>query len=66
MEIFVNGKSRQIQDSCTVHQLLEEMGLLEQRVALEINEEIVSKSRHSEHFFKAGDKVEIVNAIGGG
>ena len=66
MEIFVNGESRQIQEPCSVQQLLDEMGLLEQRLALEINEEIVPKSRHADHYFNAGDKVEIVNAIGGG
>ncbi|MDX2506986.1 MAG: sulfur carrier protein ThiS [Gammaproteobacteria bacterium] len=66
MEIFVNGDSRQVQEPCSVQQLLDAMGLLGQRLALEINEEIVPKSRHAEHYFKEGDKVEIVNAIGGG
>lgn len=66
MEIFVNGDSRQIQETCSVQQLIEEMGLSGQRLALEINEEIVPKSRHDEHYFNEGDKVEIVNAIGGG
>jgi sulfur carrier protein len=66
LEIFVNGESRKIQNPCSARQLLEDMGLLEQRLALEINEEIVSKSRHAEHFLSEGDKIEIVNAIGGG
>jgi len=66
LDIFVNGESRQVQDSCSVQQLLEEMDLSGQRLALEVNEEIVPKSRHSEYCFNPGDKVEIVNAIGGG
>ncbi|MCU7836707.1 MAG: sulfur carrier protein ThiS [gamma proteobacterium symbiont of Taylorina sp.] len=66
MEIFVNGEPRQVQDLYSVLQLLEEMDLLGKRLALEINEEIVPKSRHAEHLISAGDKVEIVNAIGGG
>ena len=66
MDILVNGESRQIHKPCSVQQLLEDMGLSEQRLALEINEEIVPKSRHAEHYFNEGDKVEIVNAIGGG
>jgi sulfur carrier protein len=37
-----------------------------QRLAVEINEEIVSKSRHSDQLFVEGDKIEIVHAIGGG
>jgi len=66
LEIFVNGESRQVQDSYSVLQLLEEMELIGQRLAVEINEEIVPKSRHAEYLICAGDKVEIVNAIGGG
>ena len=66
MEIFVNGKSRQIEESCSVRQLLENMEIIGQRLAVEINEEIVPKSRHAEHLFHEGDKVEIVHAIGGG
>ena len=66
MEIFVNGESRQVEDSFSALQLLESMELVGKRLALEINEEIVPKSRHAEYLIAAGDKVEIVNAIGGG
>ena len=66
MQIFVNGESRQVQESYSLLQLLEEMDLTEKRVALEINEEIVPKSRHADYLISAGDKVEIVIAIGGG
>lgn len=66
MQIFVNGESRQTPDSFTAQQLIEDMRLVEQRLALEVNEEIVPKSQHSAFYFSAGDKVEIVNAIGGG
>ncbi len=66
MEIFVNGESRQVEESFSALQLLESMELVGKRLALEINEEIVPKSRHAEYLIAAGDKVEIVNAIGGG
>ena len=66
MEIIVNGEPRQIPDSLSAAQLIEEMGLAGQRLALEVNEHIVPKSQHPEYRFAAGDKVEIVNAIGGG
>ena len=66
MEIIVNGKNRQIPDSFSAAQLIEDMGLIGQRLALEVNEEILPKSRHPGYYFTAGDKVEIVNAIGGG
>ena len=66
MEIFVNGEAREVQSPCTVQQLLETMDILGQRLAVEVNEEIVPKSRHTEFAFNSGDKVEIVHAIGGG
>jgi len=66
LEIFLNGESRQVIESYSVLQLLEEMDLVGKRLAVEINEEIVPKSRHAEYWISAGDKIEIVNAIGGG
>ncbi|MEN8226495.1 MAG: sulfur carrier protein ThiS [Bacteroidota bacterium] len=66
LEIFVNGAPYQLQSPCSVQQLLEKMDMIGQRLAVEVNEEIVPKSRHPEHTFNEGDKVEIVNAIGGG
>ncbi|HET6724915.1 MAG TPA: sulfur carrier protein ThiS, partial [Gammaproteobacteria bacterium] len=36
------------------------------RIAMEVNGEILPRSRYSEHTFNAGDRVEIVHAIGGG
>lgn len=66
MEIFVNGESRQLAEGTTVRQLLEEMALADKRLAVEVNLEIVPRSRHVSHILRAGDRVEIVHAIGGG
>ena len=66
MKIFVNGEPKQVADTCSVQDLLAEMEIIGQRLAVEVNEEIVSKSRHADYSFKDGDKVEIVHAIGGG
>lgn len=66
MEIIVNGEPRQVKEPCSVSQLLEDMAVVGQRLAVEVNEEIVPKSQHGEHCFQEGDKVEIVHAIGGG
>lgn len=66
MEIFVNGESRQLSEDMTVRLLLEEMGLTDKRLAVEVNLEIVPRSRHVSHILRAGDRVEIVHAIGGG
>ncbi len=66
MKIFVNGEPKQVNDSCSIQDLLAEMNITGQRLAVEVNEEIVSKSRHEDYSFNDGDKVEIVHAIGGG
>jgi sulfur carrier protein len=66
LKIFVNGDAKEVSDDCSVQDLLAEMDIVGQRLAVEVNEEIVSKSRHAEYSFNAGDKVEIVHAIGGG
>ncbi|MCK5649570.1 MAG: sulfur carrier protein ThiS [Gammaproteobacteria bacterium] len=66
MKIFVNGELKQVADNCSVQELLAEMEIVGQRLAVEVNEEIVSKSRHAEYSFSEGDKIEIVHAIGGG
>lgn len=66
MDIIVNGEPRQVVEKYTVAQLLEAMGLVGRRLAVEINLEIVPRSMHANHQLQPGDKVEIVHAIGGG
>lgn len=66
MEIIVNGESVVLSGGNTVAALLEQLDLAGRRIALEVNEDIVPRSRYSEHQLAAGDKVEIVHAIGGG
>ena len=46
--------------------LIETMQLGERRVAVELNLEIVPRSRHAETVLQDGDRVEVVHAIGGG
>ncbi|KAA0451584.1 MAG: sulfur carrier protein ThiS, partial [Candidatus Thioglobus sp.] len=43
-----------------------QLGYQNQRIALEVNEVIIAKSQHSEFALSAGDKVEIIKAVGGG
>jgi sulfur carrier protein len=62
----LNGEERQFPQSMTVAQLLAELGLAERRVAVEVNQEIVPRSRHGEYHLKDEDRVEVVRAIGGG
>ncbi len=66
MEIFVNGESRQIQGELSVAQLLVEMGVAQQRLAIEVNHEIVPRSAYASQQLQAGDCLEMVHAVGGG
>lgn len=66
MNIEVNGDTQTIGDGLTVAQLLDELGYGEKRVAVERNGELVPKSRHGQQAVEAGDRIEIVQAIGGG
>ena len=66
MEIIVNGEAKIVSDQCTVASLIKDLGIGEGRLAVEVNLEIVPRSLHAEHALQAGDKVEIVYAVGGG
>lgn len=66
MDITLNGAPRSLATPHTVQQLLQAEGLLERRVAVEVNGAIVPRSCHQVHALGDGDRVEIVHALGGG
>ena len=66
VEIVLNGTPRQFVAPLTVAGLLELEGMAGKRVAVEKNGEIVPKSQHADTPVCAGDKFEIVVAVGGG
>ncbi|CAH2709516.1 Sulfur carrier protein ThiS [Xanthomonas campestris pv. nigromaculans] len=66
MNIQLNGTPRDVPDDLLLITLLEQEGLSQRRVAVEVNGEIVSRGRHATHQLCAGDVVEIVHALGGG
>ena len=66
MKIVVNGQERALAAPVTVAALLDELGMAGKRVAVEVNREIVPRSRHAEFQLNESDRVEVVFAIGGG
>jgi sulfur carrier protein len=66
MQVTVNGQSRQVADSASVAELLDELRLADKPVAVEINLELVPRQRHAQHRLAEGDRVEIVTLVGGG
>jgi len=66
IEVVVNGERRRIRDGLTVAELLAELGLAADRVAVELNREILKREQWTSQPLKAGDQLEIVHFVGGG
>jgi sulfur carrier protein len=64
--IKVNGEYLEIDNQSTAAALIVQLGYQDQRIALEVNEAIISKSKHVEFTLNEGDQVEIIKAVGGG
>ena len=65
MRIEVNGEPREV-TAATVLALVEELGLDVRKVAVERNLEIVPKSLHAATPIADGDRIEVVQFVGGG
>ena len=63
--ICINGEKIE-KDEILLSGYLEENGINPQRIAVELNGEILPKSQYSNTVLKEGDVVEIVNFVGGG
>lgn len=63
--VKVNGEMMDM-DGRTVAELLEKLDTSSQRVAVEVNEEIVPRATYGEAVLKDGDSVEVVRFVGGG
>ncbi len=68
MRIIVNGKLLEVEEDISLLALLEKNRIEIRPVglAVAVNEEIVPKSKYEEYRLKEGDRVEIVNIVGGG
>ena len=66
MEISLNGELREFPAPLTVAALIETLGYVGKRIAVERNGEIVPRGRHAEVTLADGDRLEIVVAVGGG
>lgn len=66
MHILLNGEAREVADNTTLTDLVSTLDLSNRRFAVEINEELVPRSEHATHRLQPDDRIEIVQAIGGG
>lgn len=66
MRVRLNGAARDVVEGTTVAALIEELGLRERRIAVEINRDIVARGAYDECSLREGDEVEIIHFVGGG
>ncbi len=66
MQIYLNGEEKEFSDNMTMSELVQQLDLGGQRFAIEVNKDLVPRSSFDQHRLQPGDRVEIVQAIGGG
>ena len=66
MQITINGEATEIPHDLDMAALIERLGLTGRRVAVEVNQKLVPRSRFDAHRLHDGDRVEIIHAVGGG
>lgn len=66
MKVQINGEQRELATGLTLAALLEQLGMKPDRVALELNREIVRRETWVQTHLKEGDRLEIVQFVGGG
>ena len=65
MNIYINGEAKQVEAS-TIAELVHELNLQNKRIAVELNEQLIAKSRHAETVLTENAHIEIIQAVGGG
>ena len=66
MRIIVNGEEISIPEDSNIQNLVAELGYKNKRIAIEVNEVIIPKSKHQSYLLESSDRVEVINAVGGG
>ncbi len=66
MTLTINGEDRAFENITTLSDLVSHLGMKPDRVAVELNRELIRRDRWSETNLSDGDKLEIVHFVGGG
>lgn len=66
MRLVLNGEPVELAEQSTVERLLQQLGIGRERVAVELNGDIVPKAGYETQLLSDGDKIEIVHFVGGG
>jgi sulfur carrier protein len=66
MNIIVNGQEKQFKENTTLEELLKELSLTGKVMAAAVNMDIVKQDIWHTHKLQDGDKVELLDFVGGG
>jgi len=66
MQVFINGETREIEGEINLNALLKQFSMPEERIAVELNKQVVRKKDWENITVKEADKIEIVHFVGGG
>jgi len=66
MIVYVNGETRDCAENSKVADVVSDLGLTGKKIAIELNKEILPFQQYDTQVLQAGDRLEIVHAIGGG
>ncbi|MFN6962848.1 MAG: sulfur carrier protein ThiS [Pyrinomonadaceae bacterium] len=66
MHVTINGEKREVPDGVDMSTLLELFSLPSQRVAVELNREVVRRADWNDTRLSEGDRIEVIHFVGGG
>ncbi len=66
MRLVINGEEKELAGVSTLASLVEQLGLKADRLAIELNRDIVPRGKWSDTALKEGDRLELVHFVGGG
>jgi sulfur carrier protein len=67
IEVHINGQHQTLPEGSTVRSLLEDLGIADRDgTAVAVNMEVIPRGAHISTALHAGDRIEIVQAVGGG
>lgn len=66
MKVYINGETREISREANLSELLKLLALPQERIAIELNKQVVRRKDWESIQIKDADKIEIVHFVGGG
>jgi sulfur carrier protein len=66
LRIQVNGEPREVNDGLSLPELIAELQLKPQQIAIELNQQVIRRAHWAATMLRDGDRIEIVHFVGGG